>query len=85
MISIGDRLRLNACGPVLFAEEHGRETQVKCSWMDPMGQWHVAEFASADLRKLDLDVEADTGAAVHPSGSRWSHMLTRVSSLVALW
>lgn len=53
MISIGDRLRLNACGPILRAEENGHEAHVKCSWMDPMGQWHVAEFASADLHKFE--------------------------------
>ena len=78
MISIGDRLRLNACGPVLFAEEHGRERQVKCSWMDPMGQWHVAEFASAELHQVDDET-------VGATGSRWSHMLSRASRLVSLW
>ena len=78
MISIGDRLRLNDRGPVLFAQEQGPDARVKCSWMDPMGQWHVGEFASADLHKLDDDeVEVP-----RRSGSRWSSLITRVSSFV---
>ena len=80
MINIGDRLRVNDCGPILFAEEHGREGQVKCSWMDPMGQWHVRAFASADLHRVD-----ESGGVGGTGGSRWSNMLTRVSSFAALW
>lgn len=81
MISIGDRLRLNDRGPVLFAEEHGFEAQVKCSWMDPMGQWHQGHFRSADLHKFE-EVEAASGGS---AGSRWSAMMNRLNSLVALW
>ncbi len=83
MINIGDRLRLNSVGPVLFAQEHGPDTQVKCCWMDPMGQWHEAEFASADLRKLDEDADAE--ATTRDRSTRWSHMMSRVSSLVTFW
>lgn len=78
MIRIGDRLRASGCGPVLFAEEHGASDQTRCSWMDPMGQWHVGTFASGDLVKIDEP------PVVHQQSS-WSHMLTRLSSFAGLW
>lgn len=78
MIRIGDRLRASGCGPILFAEEHGASDHMKCSWMDPMGQWHTGVFASGDLVKIDEP-------ALVQQRPGWSHMLTRVSSFVGLW
>lgn len=52
-LAVGDRVRLNACGPMLFAQAAASNVHVTCTWMDEMGQRHSAEFPRDALLKVD--------------------------------